>query len=94
MQIENITPFIGAEITGVDYEDLRRPEVFQQLVELVHRDELAVIRGLDITPKQQIELASRLGRARHPFPFRCSPPPTHRTGIPSESSHAQAARLC
>ncbi|MGA5134799.1 TauD/TfdA dioxygenase family protein [Streptomyces olivoreticuli] len=66
MQIKDITPFIGAEMTGVDYEDLRRPEIFRQLAELVHRRELAVVRGLDITPKQQIELASRLGR---PVPF-------------------------
>ncbi|MBB1252798.1 TauD/TfdA family dioxygenase [Streptomyces sp. OF3] len=66
MRIKEITPFIGAEISGVDYQDLQRPEVFERLVDLVHQRELAVVRGLALTPQQQIELASRLGR---PVPF-------------------------
>ncbi|GAA3181923.1 MULTISPECIES: TauD/TfdA dioxygenase family protein [Streptomyces] len=66
MQIKEITPFIGSEMTGVGYEDFRRPEVVEQLLDLVHRRELAVVRGLDITPGQQVELASRIGR---PVPF-------------------------
>ncbi|MFD9081899.1 TauD/TfdA dioxygenase family protein [Streptomyces erythrochromogenes] len=66
MQFKEITPFIGSELTGVGYEDLQDPELFARLVDLVHRRELVVVRGLDVTPEQQIELASRIGR---PVPF-------------------------
>ncbi|MEU3448629.1 TauD/TfdA family dioxygenase [Streptomyces thermolilacinus] len=66
MEIKQLTPFIGAELTGVDAEDLRRPEVFGQFLDLVHQHELAVIRGLELTPAQQIELAAKVGR---PVPF-------------------------
>ncbi|MCM2578521.1 TauD/TfdA dioxygenase family protein [Streptomyces meridianus] len=66
MQIKELSPSIGSEMTGVTYEDLQRPEVFDQLADMVQRRELAVVRGLDITPEQQIALASRAGR---PVPF-------------------------
>ncbi|OII62937.1 taurine dioxygenase [Streptomyces sp. CC53] len=66
MQIKDITPFIGSEMTGVTYEDLQDPEVFRQLLDGVHRRELVVVRGLELTPQQQIALASRIGR---PVPF-------------------------
>ncbi|MFI9236401.1 TauD/TfdA dioxygenase family protein [Streptomyces sp. NPDC053079] len=66
MKISDITPFIGAEFTGVTYADLTQQEVFDQLVEQLHQRELVVVRGLELTPEQQIDLASRLGR---PVPF-------------------------
>lgn len=66
MKIREITPFIGAEFTGVTYEDLTRPEVFQEFADRLQRHELVVVRELDITPEQQISLAARLGR---PVPF-------------------------
>ncbi|MFD7982766.1 TauD/TfdA family dioxygenase, partial [Kitasatospora indigofera] len=66
MNITEITPFIGLELTGVGYEDLVRPEVWEQLVEGVRERELVVVRGIELTPLQQIDLASRLGR---PVPF-------------------------
>lgn len=66
MQIKELSPTIGSEMTGVTYEDLQRPEVFDQLADIVQRRELAVVRGLEITPEQQIALAARAGR---PVPF-------------------------
>ncbi|AYG82520.1 Alpha-ketoglutarate-dependent 2,4-dichlorophenoxyacetate dioxygenase [Streptomyces hundungensis] len=66
MQTAHLTPFIGTELTGATYEDLLRPEVWEEIVRQLHERELFVVRGLDITPEQQIELASRLGR---PKPF-------------------------
>ncbi|MDT9692488.1 TauD/TfdA family dioxygenase [Streptomyces sp. P9(2023)] len=66
MEIKELTPFIGSEVAGATYEDLQRPEVFEQLIDIVHRRELLVVRGLELTPEQQIELATRVGR---PVPF-------------------------
>ncbi|WP_306320205.1 MULTISPECIES: TauD/TfdA family dioxygenase [unclassified Streptomyces] len=66
METQRLTPFIGAELTGVDADDLQRPEVFEHFLGLVHQHELAVIRGLELTPAQQIELATKVGR---PVPF-------------------------
>lgn len=66
MNITEITPFIGLELTGVGYDELVRPEVWEQLVEGVRERELVVVRGIELTPLQQIDLASRLGR---PVPF-------------------------
>ncbi|MCZ7460690.1 TauD/TfdA dioxygenase family protein [Streptomyces sp. WMMC940] len=66
MEIKEITPFIGSEVTGATYEDLQSPEVFDQLMGLVHQRELLVVRRLGITPEQQIELATRVGK---PVPF-------------------------
>ncbi|MFF3291693.1 TauD/TfdA dioxygenase family protein [Streptomyces sp. NPDC003023] len=64
MQTNDITPFIGSELTGVTYEDLGRPENWEKVATLLHERELVVIRSLDITPEQQIELAGRLGRPK------------------------------
>ncbi|MEV6470656.1 TauD/TfdA family dioxygenase [Streptomyces sp. NPDC051657] len=66
IRIGELTPFIGAEVTGATYEDLQDPALWEQLTALLHERELVVVRSLDITPKQQIVLASRLGR---PVPF-------------------------
>lgn len=66
MKISDITPFIGTEFTGVTYDDLTQPEVFDQLVESLQQRELVVVRGVELTPQQQISLAKRLGR---PVPF-------------------------
>ncbi|MBB4917177.1 TauD/TfdA dioxygenase family protein [Streptosporangium saharense] len=66
MSFHEITPFIGAELTDVTYEELERPELFDQLVDNLRRRELVVVRGIELTPKQQITLARRLGK---PVPF-------------------------
>ncbi|GAA3096721.1 TauD/TfdA dioxygenase family protein [Streptosporangium carneum] len=66
MKVSEITPFIGAELSDVTYEDFERREVFDQLVESLRQRELVVVRGLELTPHQQIKLATRLGK---PVPF-------------------------
>jgi taurine dioxygenase len=66
MKSAQITPFIGVELFDVDYEDLARPENFAKFVDLLHRHEMAVVRGLQLTPQQQISLARQLGE---PVPF-------------------------
>ncbi len=66
MQFTDIIPSIGAELTGATYEDLVKPEVFEQLVRNVHERQLVVVRAVELTPAQQIDLARRLGR---PVPF-------------------------
>ncbi|GAA2307743.1 TauD/TfdA family dioxygenase [Streptomyces caniferus] len=66
MQKRDLTPYTGVEFTGVTIDDLRRPEVFDDLVDSLHRRDLVVVRGVDLTPEQQIELAARIG---NPVPF-------------------------
>ncbi|MER5767578.1 TauD/TfdA dioxygenase family protein [Streptomyces sp. NPDC001985] len=66
MKITEITPFIGAEITGISYTDLAVREVLDAFVNAVNQRELVVIRGFGITPQQQVDLARRLGK---PVPF-------------------------
>jgi taurine dioxygenase len=66
VNITEITPFIGLELTGASYEDLVRPEVWESLVKGVEERDLVVVRSIDLTPAQQIDLASWLGR---PVPF-------------------------
>ncbi|WP_436501314.1 TauD/TfdA dioxygenase family protein [Actinokineospora sp. HUAS TT18] len=66
MKISQITPFIGAEISGVDYAALAEPEVFAELVTALHQHEVVIVRGLELSPRQQIDLAALLGR---PVPF-------------------------
>jgi taurine dioxygenase len=62
----DITPFIGTEFTDVTYEDLTSEAAFGQLTQALHQRDLVVVRGIDLTPGQQIELARRIGR---PVPF-------------------------
>lgn len=66
MKFSDITPAIGTEVTGATYQDLQDTDVFQQVLDALHSRDLVVIRELEITPAQQIELASRIGR---PTPF-------------------------
>ncbi|CAM3694758.1 hypothetical protein NOGI109294_09410 [Nocardiopsis gilva] len=66
MKLTDITPFIGAELTGVTYADLERQEVLGAFADAVARRQLVVIRGIEMTPRQQVALAVRLGR---PVPF-------------------------
>jgi taurine dioxygenase len=66
MKSAEITPFIGVELFDVTYEDLARPGNFAEFATLLHRHELAVVRGLELSPQQQISLARRLGE---PVPF-------------------------
>ncbi|WP_239376478.1 TauD/TfdA family dioxygenase [Frankia sp. Cj5] len=66
MRISDITPFIGAELADTTYADLIQPDVFAELVRVLRERELVVVRGLELTPRQQINLASCLGR---PVPF-------------------------
>ncbi|TJZ45295.1 TauD/TfdA family dioxygenase [Streptomyces piniterrae] len=66
MEIRDLTAFIGSEIAGVTYEDLQRPEIFGLVHDALNRRELIVVRGLDITPEQQIALARKIGE---PVPF-------------------------
>ncbi len=66
MQVKQITPFIGVEITGASYEELIRPEAWAQVEDGVQQHELVVVRGIELTPQQQLDLAARLGR---PVPF-------------------------
>ncbi|MCI4066886.1 TauD/TfdA family dioxygenase [Micromonospora sp. R77] len=64
--MRQLTPFIGVEFTDVAFPDLRDDAVFDELVVALHRHDLVVVRGLDLTPEQQLALASRLGE---PVPF-------------------------
>lgn len=64
--LSQITPFIGLQVEAATYQDLIRPELWQQLVAGVQERELVVVRGVELTPEQQIDLAKRLGR---PVPF-------------------------
>ncbi|MDT9685829.1 TauD/TfdA family dioxygenase [Streptomyces sp. TRM76323] len=66
MDIKEITPFIGAEITGITYEDFADQATVDAFVDAVNQRELVVIRGFEITPQQQVALAGRLGT---PVPF-------------------------
>lgn len=66
MQKRDLTPYIGVEFTGITIDDLRRTEVFDDLVHSLHQRDLVVVRGIDLTPEQQIELAARIG---NPVPF-------------------------
>ncbi|MER5887923.1 TauD/TfdA family dioxygenase [Streptomyces sp. NPDC001941] len=66
MQFTDIIPSIGSELVGATYDDLIRPEVFEQLVRNVHERQLVVVRAVELTPTQQIDLARRMGR---PVPF-------------------------
>jgi len=66
MKIEQITPFIGAEMSDVTFEDLARPEHTAVLVDALDQHELVVIRSIDLSPEQQIDLARRIGT---PVPF-------------------------
>lgn len=66
MHKRDLTPFMGVEYTGLTHADLTRPEVFTDLVDAVHQRDLVVVRGIGLTPAQQIGLASRLGS---PVPF-------------------------
>ncbi|WEH34975.1 TauD/TfdA family dioxygenase [Streptomyces sp. AM 4-1-1] len=67
MTLKRITEFVGAEITDVNhYDDLDRPEVFDEFLRALREHELVVVRGFDMTPRQQVELAARIGK---PVPF-------------------------
>ncbi|MET8368926.1 TauD/TfdA family dioxygenase [Micromonospora profundi] len=66
MHKRQLTSFIGVEYTDLTYRDLERGAVFDDLTAGLHDSELVVVRGLDLTPQQQIALASRLG---DPVPF-------------------------
>jgi taurine dioxygenase len=66
MKISDITPFIGAEFTGFAYDDFEQQEVLDQLIDHLQQRELIVVRGIDLTPRQQINLAKRIG---NPVPF-------------------------
>lgn len=59
-------PFVGVEYTGVDYDDLQDPALWAELVDSLHAHDVVVVRSIDLTPHQQIELARRLGS---PVPF-------------------------
>ncbi|MBT2508652.1 TauD/TfdA family dioxygenase [Streptomyces sp. ISL-98] len=66
MEMRQLTPYIGVEFTGVTFDDVRRPEVFDAVVDALHQRDLVVVRNVNMTPEQQIELASRIGS---PVPF-------------------------
>ncbi|MCZ4125218.1 TauD/TfdA dioxygenase family protein [Streptomyces sp. H39-S7] len=66
MKSHEITPFIGTEFTDLTYDDLRDDDVFAQLLQALHTRDLVVVRSLDLTPSQQIDLARRIGT---PVPF-------------------------
>lgn len=66
MKVQQITPTIGLELSEVEYDELATDKVFDQLVEGIRQHELVVVRGIELTPRQQIDLASRIGR---PVPF-------------------------
>ncbi|MFD0268796.1 TauD/TfdA dioxygenase family protein [Streptomyces sp. NPDC127106] len=66
MHKRDLTPFIGVEYTGLTPTELTRPEVFDDVLDSLHRRDLVVVRGIDLTPQQQIAVAARLGR---PVPF-------------------------
>ncbi|MFE2293878.1 TauD/TfdA dioxygenase family protein [Streptomyces sp. NPDC059452] len=66
MHKRDLTPFIGVEYTGLTHGELTRPEVFDDIADSLHRRDLVVVRGIDLTPGQQVGLAERLGV---PVPF-------------------------
>ncbi|MEV0679032.1 TauD/TfdA family dioxygenase [Actinosynnema sp. NPDC050436] len=66
MAVKPITEFIGAELTGVEYADLEHDDVFAEFVDALNQHELVIVRGIELTPHEQVELASRIGT---PVPF-------------------------
>ena len=48
IRINDLTPFIGAEMTGVTYEDLQEPVVWDKVTTLLH--ERSVLRLCTINP--------------------------------------------
>lgn len=66
MRINELTSFIGSEMLDLTYEELATDEVFGKFSEILHQRELVVVRGLALKPRQQLELAQRLGK---PVPF-------------------------
>jgi len=66
VNVTDLNPYLGTEYTGLTYDDLRSPQLLDQIMDSVHRRDLAVIRSIELTPDQQIALARRVGR---PVPF-------------------------
>jgi taurine dioxygenase len=66
MRTRDLAPFIGTELVDATYDDLREPDVVAAIVDHLHRRDLVVVRRVDLTPRQQIELARRIGA---PVPF-------------------------
>ncbi|MEV4243475.1 TauD/TfdA family dioxygenase [Streptosporangium canum] len=62
----DLIPSIGTELTGVTYEELQKDDVLDEFVDTLHQRELVIIRGIELTPGQQVNLAARIGK---PIPF-------------------------
>lgn len=66
MRTRDLAPFMGTELVDVTGDDLRRPDVVAEILDHLHRRDLVVIRSIDLTPREQIDLAERIGA---PVPF-------------------------
>jgi taurine dioxygenase len=66
MKTRDLAPFIGTELVDVTIDDLRAPDVVAAILDHLHRRDLVVVRSIDLTPRQQIDLARRIGS---PVPF-------------------------
>jgi taurine dioxygenase len=74
MRTRALSDFIGTEITGVTSRDLTERRALDEVLDLVHRNELVVVRDIELTPAQQVLLAARIGQ---PVPLRRQSHPDH-----------------
>jgi taurine dioxygenase len=74
MRTRELSDFIGTEVTGVTSRDLTGRRALDEVLDLVHRSELVVVRDIELTPAQQVLLAARIGR---PVPLRRQSHPEH-----------------
>ncbi|MCD0494891.1 TauD/TfdA family dioxygenase [Chromobacterium violaceum] len=66
MRFNPLFPTIGTELTGVTFNDILSDALFPELDHALRQHQLLVIRGLQLTPEQQLLLARKFG---HPIPF-------------------------
>ncbi|MEO2217889.1 TauD/TfdA family dioxygenase [Chromobacterium vaccinii] len=66
MRFNPLSPTIGAELTGATFNDILSDALFPEAEQALQQHQLLVIRGLQLTPAQQLALARKFG---HPVPF-------------------------
>lgn len=66
MRFNPLFPTIGTELTGVTFNDILSDALFPELDHALRQHQLLVIRGLQLTPEQQLLLR---GSSAIPFPL-------------------------
>lgn len=67
MKVVPMAPVIGAEVGGIDVAAGMTPEELSFVRDALHRHGVIVLRNQALSPSQQVEFASRLGRLRVSF---------------------------